>query len=259
MRAPSKSAAANTITIAPDGRTTGFNFDRSPLAQQLRCRVNAWPGAAHSARPWCRSAAATALTAPCASGCASSLDLGISIALSFTILTRTRAAALKADLEKHRATVRCRISDDLLADIAAADGRCCQRHPDRHARLSRQILVPVEALQSRHWAADVIYTPLQTEYLEGSFGQRRSHAQWQRDVRASGARCVSAQITGVHAGSRGASIVRSPPPLLRDDALAADLKTRIVKARSFCMTVGRKSSKMRHSVQGRGPPLMSGH
>ncbi len=149
------------------------------------------------------------------------LDLGIST-LVIHDLDKTRAAALKADVEKHRATVHCRISDDLMADIAAADGIVNATQTGMRGFPGNP--VPVEALQARHWAADVIYTPLQTEYLKAA------STKGARTLNGSGM-CVHQaldafrQITGVTPDLAGLSRAFAVAAAARDAALVADLKT----------------------------------
>jgi shikimate dehydrogenase len=149
--------AVNTVVIAPDGRTIGYNFDRDG---------------------WRNSFAAT-LGADCARGgtvvqigaggagravafALKDLDVGTLVIYD---LDRGRAAALKADVEKHGA-MRCRLADDLPHDIAAADGVVnatqvgMRGFPGNPAAVAK--------FEPRHWVADVIYTPLQTEFLKAA-------------------------------------------------------------------------------------------
>src|SRR5262249_2681246 len=106
--------AVNTVTIAPDGRTTGYNTDRrgwrASFVEQLgpdaaRGATVVLVGAGGAGR-----AVAFALT-----------DLDVAM-LVVHDLDRTRADALKADLSMHYGAWRCRVTSDLARDISGADG-----------------------------------------------------------------------------------------------------------------------------------------
>ena len=150
--------AVNTVAIAPDGRTTGYNFDRAGWrnsfaatfgADRAKAKTVVQIGAGGAGR-----AVAFAL-----------LDLGVGT-LILHDLDRARAAALAADLAEHSGAARCRIADDLVRDIAAADGVVNATQVGMRGFPGNP--VPMDALNSAHWAADVIYTPLQTEFLKAA-------------------------------------------------------------------------------------------
>ena len=178
--------AVNTVTIAADGRTIGFNFDRSGWRNSFiaafgensaRGKTVVQIGAGGAGR-----AVAFAL-----------LDLGVGT-LVLHDLDKARAESLKADVERHRPAVHCRIANDPAADISAADGVVNATQLGMRGFPGNP--VPVEALCAQHWAADVIYTPLQTEYLKAAA------AKGARTLNGSGM-CVHqavdafAQISGV--------------------------------------------------------------
>ena len=150
--------AVNTVTIAPSGRTTGYNFDRAGWrnsfvatlgADSARGKTVVQIGAGGAGR-----AVAFAL-----------MDLGVA-ALVIHDLDQARAAALCADVAAHAGAGRCRISDDVARDLAAADGVVNATQVGMRGFPGNP--VPVEALTSRHWTADVIYTPMQTEFLKAA-------------------------------------------------------------------------------------------
>lgn len=150
--------AVNTIAIAADGRTTGFNFDRSGWRNSF---VAAFGSGSAEGKTVVQIGAGGAGRAV-----AFALrDLGVGTLLIYD-LDQARAAALKADLEQQRAPFNCRVSRDLAGDIAAADGVLNATQVGMRGFPGNP--VPVDALQARHWAADVIYTPLQTEYLKAA-------------------------------------------------------------------------------------------
>jgi shikimate dehydrogenase len=150
--------AVNTVTIAPDGRSTGYNFDRAGWrnsfvaslgAESAQNKTVVQIGAGGAGR-----AVAFAL-----------MDLGVAD-LALHDLDRPRAEALRADLAKHCGASRCRIAGDLERDIAAAAGIVNATQVGMRGFPGNP--VPVAAINAGHWAADVIYTPLQTEFLKAA-------------------------------------------------------------------------------------------
>ena len=106
--------AINTVAIAADGRTAGYNFDRrgwrNSFAETLgpdsaQGKTVVLIGAGGAGR-----AVAFAL-----------MDLSVA-AVVLHDLDRSRASALQADVSRHYGAARCRVSGDLERDIAAADG-----------------------------------------------------------------------------------------------------------------------------------------
>jgi shikimate dehydrogenase len=206
--------AVNTITIAPDGRTTGYNFDRSGWRNSFVATLGQDSALGKTVVQIGAGGAGRAVSFAL-------LDLGVSTLVIHDI-DKTRAATLKADLEKYRAAVRCRLSDDLAADVVAADGVVNATQIGMRGFPGNP--VPVEALQSRHWAADVIYTPLQTEYLKAA------SAKGARTLNGSGMSVHQAldafrQITGITPDLAGLNRAFAAAAAARDAALAVDLKT----------------------------------
>ncbi len=121
--------AVNTVAIAPDGRTTGYNFDRAGWRNSFAASLGAdsaeratvvQVGAGGAGR-----AVAFAL-----------MDLGVAD-LVLHDLDKTRADALKADVAKHYGADRCRVAGDLRARHRGRR-RHRQRHASRHDWISRQ-------------------------------------------------------------------------------------------------------------------------
>jgi len=148
-------AAVNTIVIAPDGRTTGYNFDRrgwrESFAESLgrasaQGKTVVQVGAGGAGR-----AVAFAL-----------MDLGVAV-LVIHDLDRGRAQALAGDLSRHYGASHCRVTGDLERDIATADGVVNATQVGMRGFPGNPI--PLAALSATHWAADVIYTPVETEFL----------------------------------------------------------------------------------------------
>ena len=153
-----QTGAVNTVVIAANGRTTGYNFDRR--------------GWRHSFEEvFGRSSAQGATVVLVGAGGAGRavafalMDLGVA-AVVIHDHDSGRANALKADLVKHYGVSRCRVADDLVRDIAAADGIVNATQVGMRGFPGNP--VPVSALTARHWAADVIYTPIETAFIKGA-------------------------------------------------------------------------------------------
>jgi shikimate dehydrogenase len=153
--------AINTVAIAADGRTAGYNFDRrgwrNSFAETLgpdsaQGKTVVLIGAGGAGR-----AVAFAL-----------MDLSVA-AVVLHDLDRSRASALQADVSRHYGAARCRVSGDLERDIAAADGIVNATQTGMTGFPGNP--VPVAAIKAAHWAADVIYTPVETEFLKAAAAQ----------------------------------------------------------------------------------------
>jgi shikimate dehydrogenase len=147
--------AVNTVAIAPDGRTTGYNFDRCGWRNGFEERFGT--GAAHGAVVVQIGAGGAGRAVAFAL-----MDLGVAT-LIIHDLDSARAKALVADAAGHYGMSRCRLATDLPRDIAAADGVVNATQVGMLGSPGNP--VPVSALKPSHWAADVIYTPMQTEFL----------------------------------------------------------------------------------------------
>jgi shikimate dehydrogenase len=77
-----------------------------------------------------------------------------------------RATALAADLIEHYGSRCCRLAGDLEREIANADGVVNATPVGMHGFPGNP--VPVAALHARQWAADVIYTPIETAFLKAA-------------------------------------------------------------------------------------------
>ncbi|MGB8432146.1 MAG: shikimate dehydrogenase, partial [Pseudolabrys sp.] len=142
--------AINTVAISPDGRTTGYNFDRRGWRHSFEESL----GAA-SAR-----GVTVVLVGAGGAGHAVSfalMDLGVAV-LVVHDRDGARANALCGDLARHFGASRCRVASDLEREIAAADGVVNATQVGMRGFPGNP--VPTSALKSTHWAADVIYTPV---------------------------------------------------------------------------------------------------
>jgi len=153
-----QTGAINTVLIAGDGRATGYNFDR--------------PGWRNSfAESFGRESANGASVVQIGAGGAGHavafalMDLGVA-QLTIHDLDHARASALCGKLAKQFGASRCRVADDLERDIAAADGIVNATQVGMRGFPGNP--VPVSALRASHWCADVIYTPVETEFLKAA-------------------------------------------------------------------------------------------
>ena len=153
-----QTGAINTVLIAGDGRTTGYNFDR--------------PGWRNSfAESFGRDSAKGASVVQIGAGGAGHavafalMDLGVA-QLVIHDLDPARANTLCESLVKHFGADRCRVTRDLDRDISDADGIVNATQVGMRGFPGNP--VPVSALRASHWCADVIYTPVETEFLKAA-------------------------------------------------------------------------------------------
>jgi shikimate dehydrogenase len=150
--------AVNTVAIAPDGRTTGYNFDRPGFRRSFEESLG-------------RDSAKGATVVQIGAGGAGSavafalMDLGVTL-LTLHDIDIARAKALQAEVVRHYGAARCRLTSDLEGDIAAADGVVNATQVGMRGFPGNP--VPVAPLKSTHWAADVIYTPIHTAFLDAA-------------------------------------------------------------------------------------------
>jgi shikimate dehydrogenase len=93
------------------------------------------------------------------------MDLGVAL-LVVHDLDGARANALCSDLAKYYGSSRCRVARDLEREIEAADGIVNATQVGMRGFPGNP--VPVSAIKSTHWAADVIYTPVDTEFIKSA-------------------------------------------------------------------------------------------
>jgi shikimate dehydrogenase len=150
--------AVNTVAIGPDGRTTGYNFDRRGWRDSFEETLG-------------RKSAEDATVVLVGAGGAGRavafalMDLG---AAPLTIHDQdgSRASSLIADLTTEYGASRCRISGNLEREISAARGVINATQVGASGFPGNPI--PVSALKASHWAADVIYTPIETEFVKAA-------------------------------------------------------------------------------------------
>jgi shikimate dehydrogenase len=150
--------AVNTVAFGPDGRMTGYNFDR-----------RGWRHSFEETFGRDRARGATVvLVGAGGAGRAVAFALMDLDAGCLVIHDRdgARADALAADLAKYYGASRCRVASDLERDIAMAGGVVNATQLGMRGFPGNP--VPVAALTKAQWAADVIYTPLETAFLKAA-------------------------------------------------------------------------------------------
>ena len=150
--------ALNTVTIAADGSTKGYNTDRSGFRRSFEH---------HLGRASAEGARVTLIGAGGAGRAVAFalMDLGVAD-LAIHDSNEKQSASLIADLRKYYGETRCRAAGDLAKVVAAADG-VVNATPVGMLGIPGNP-VPVEALRAGHWAADVVYTPLETEFIKAA-------------------------------------------------------------------------------------------
>jgi shikimate dehydrogenase len=152
--------AINTVAVAPDGRTKGYNFDRRGWRNSFVESLG---------RDSAKGATVVQIGAGGAGRAVSFALMDLDVALVIVHdRDGARAKALCADLAKHYGA-RCRVATDLEREIAAADGVVNATQVGMRGFPGNP--VPVSALKSSHWCADVIYTPVDTEFLKAAAGK----------------------------------------------------------------------------------------
>src|SRR5262249_17653234 len=150
--------AVNTVTIAPDGGTAGYNTDRSGF------RLNFEDGLGRASAEGKTAVLIGAGGAGSAAAFAL-MDLGLRT-LVIHDRDAARAAALGADINTHFGGGRGRVAQRLDDDISAADGVVNATQVGMTGFPGNP--VPMDALSDRHWVADVIYTPIETELIKAA-------------------------------------------------------------------------------------------
>jgi shikimate dehydrogenase len=153
-----QTGAVNTVAIAADGRTTGYNFDRRGWRHSF---VETFErGAARGATVVLVGAGGAGRAVAFAL-----MDLGVGILVIYD-RDAARAKALVADLATDYGAARCRVANVLDDDIAVADGVVNATQVGMRGFPGNP--VSVSALRAGHWAADVIYTPIETEFIKAA-------------------------------------------------------------------------------------------
>lgn len=153
--------AVNTVTIDGNGRTTGYNTDRSGFRRSVEEGLG-------------RSAIAGNHVLLVGSG-------GAGRAVAFALMDldaahvsvhdadQRKAAATVADLMEHYSAARCSIATDIAKAMCGAAGVVNATPVGMLGMPGNPI--PVASLRKDHFVADVIYTPIETELIRAARGK----------------------------------------------------------------------------------------
>jgi len=150
--------AVNTVAMAPDGRTTGYNYDRRGWRNAFLEKFGA--AAAKGATVVMVGAGGAGRAVAFAL-----MDLEIDT-LIIHDQDAGRAKTLVGDVAKHFGASRVRVATDLAREIASANGVVNATQVGMRGFPGNPI--PTQAITAAHWCADVIYTPLETEFIKAA-------------------------------------------------------------------------------------------
>lgn len=147
--------AVNTVAVGRDGRMTGHNTDRIGFRRSFEEALGAAAIAGKTALLIGAGGAGRAVAFAL-------LDLGAATLLIHDQDT-TRAAGLVDNVASHFGPQRARVASDPAAALTQAAGVVNATPVGMRGIAGNP--APMQAVQSRHWVADVIYTPLETELV----------------------------------------------------------------------------------------------
>ena len=150
--------AVNTVTVAADGRTTGYNTDRRGFRRNFEEKLGRG------------SAEGATVVLVGAGGAGRAVAFALMDLCVATIIVHdkdsARANALVTDLGKYCGAGHCRLAGTLERDVASAAGVVNATPIGMHGFPGNP--VPVAAMRAAQWAADVIYTPIETVFLKAA-------------------------------------------------------------------------------------------
>jgi shikimate dehydrogenase len=153
-----QTGAVNTVAIGPDGRTTGYNFDRRGWRRSFAETLGGDSAQAATVLLFGAGGAGRAVAFAL-------MDLGVGLIVVHD-RDGTRGHSLTADIGAHYGASRARIAGDLEHELAAADG--VVNATQVGMRGFPGSAVPLAALTPSLWAADVIYTPIETDFIKAA-------------------------------------------------------------------------------------------
>lgn len=151
--------AVNTVVIAPDGKTTGFNTDRVGFRRAFEEELG--PTAARG----------QAVVLVGAGGAGKAVAFALADLGAETLLVHDKrpdqAGKLVEAINRQLGAARARVHLDPAAALADAAG-VVNATPVGMLGATAGTPLPTAAIAARHWVADVIYTPLETELIKAS-------------------------------------------------------------------------------------------
>lgn len=150
--------AVNTVTISANGRTVGYNTDRVGFRRSFE------EGLGRASIDGKTAVLVGAGGAGRAVACAM-MDLGAA-SIDIHDVDPSRASGLVADLIMLFGADRCRLTTDLKTAIADASGVVNATPVGMYGFPGNP--VPDGAVTSRHWVADIIYSPIETSLIKSA-------------------------------------------------------------------------------------------
>ncbi len=150
--------AVNTVTISRDGATKGYNTDRTGFRQSFEATLGRDAVAGQTVLLVGAGGAGRAVAFAL-------FDLGVQTLLVGD-KNEAQAAGLVAALTSQFGSGRCRIEGDPAAALAGAAG-AVNATPVGMTGIPGMPISPA-AIEARHWVADVIYSPLETDLLKAA-------------------------------------------------------------------------------------------
>jgi shikimate dehydrogenase len=150
--------AVNTVAFFPDGHSSGHNFDRVGFRRSFEEGLG----------PQSAADATVVLVGAGGAGHAVAfalMDLGVR-KLMIHDRDKSRAEELRKALGNSSTRARATVGEDLARDISEADGIVNATQVGMLGFPGNPI--PISALREAHWAADVIYTPIETEFIKAA-------------------------------------------------------------------------------------------
>lgn len=150
--------AVNTVTIGHDGITKGYNTDRIGFRRAFDERFGRDSVAGKAAVLVGAGGAGRAVAFAL-------FDLGVA-SLAVNDRNEAQAAGLVAALAAHHGPERCHVERDPASALANAAG-LVNATPVGMTGIPGMPISPT-TIQARHWVADVIYSPLETELVKAA-------------------------------------------------------------------------------------------
>lgn len=148
--------AVNTLVIGKDGKTTGHNTDRPGFRRGFEVTLGRHRAEGQSVLLIGTGGAGRAVAW-------SLLDLGVRELHVFDT-DPTRAKTLAEEINQRTGSTICRVASD-PADVTATVAGIVNATPIGMLGFPG-VPIPLDLVERRHWVADVIYTPLVTDFIK---------------------------------------------------------------------------------------------
>jgi shikimate dehydrogenase len=154
--------AVNTVLIGKDGRTSGHNTDRSGFRMSVEWRLGKKAVAEQSVVILGAGGAGRAVAFAL-------FDLGVNLVLIYDT-NKEKAEKLAAELSAHAGSGRAKFTNDPGTAIAAAAGVINATPIGMHGLPG--LPTSTASITQSHFVADVVYTPVNTEFIQAAIDKR---------------------------------------------------------------------------------------